>query len=113
MPALEILPLEEQLIRSFLDVEPHEAPSITVHSRHFTGAGLYTEFSTPARLRPFRVPELPAGPRYGPVIESAEIPNGAGSLLWAHESGIHKLEVFTYTDPVPEGLRQFQIHERT
>jgi len=49
-------------------------------------------------------PELPARPMRGHFIESPEIPNGAGSLLWVHESGVHTLEVFAYADPFLEQL---------
>lgn len=46
---------------------------------------------------------------HGPGNESPEIPNGAGSLLWAKASGIDTLEIFTYTDPFPESLSVFKV----
>jgi hypothetical protein len=105
--AEKALPVEEQLIRSFLRSPSEE--TITIHSRKFTGVGLYTEFSVPAELRAFTPAELPAGPMHGPGIESPEIPNGAGSLLWVKASGIHTLEIFTYADPFPETLSVFKL----
>jgi len=47
----------------------------------------------------------------GPFIESPEIANGAGSLLWVHESGVHTLEVFAYVDPFPEQLQEFLLRQ--
>ena len=101
------LPIEEQLIRSFLR-SPGEG-TLTIRSRRFTGVGLYTEFSISAELRAFTPAELPAGPMRGPQVESPEIPNGAGSLLWVKASGFHTLEIFTYTNPFPQTLGVFKL----
>jgi hypothetical protein len=105
--AEKALPVEEQLIRSFLRSPSDE--TITIHSRKFTGVGLYTDFSVAAELRAFTPAELPAGPMQGPGIESPEIPYGAGSLLWVKASGIHTLEIFAYADPFPETLSVFKL----
>jgi len=105
--AIAPLPIETELIRSFLQ-SPQEA-KLSIRSRRFTGVGLYTEFSVTSALRDLMADEQPAGPMNGPTIESPEIPNGAGSLLWVNQSGVHTLEIFSYTDPFPETLVAFSL----
>src|SRR5262245_3435533 len=106
MNSLKPLPIEEALIRTFLG--PSTEPlNIAVHRRKFTGVGLYTDFSASAPVR-----SLPPGegtPLEGPFVESPRIENGAGSLLWPKSNGIHTLEIFTYTDPFPEDLTEFEL----
>ncbi|HVT18563.1 MAG TPA: hypothetical protein VHQ90_20590 [Thermoanaerobaculia bacterium] len=82
---------------------------MTIRSRRFTGVGIYTEFSVSGELRALTPAELPGGPMHGQEIESPEIPNGAGSLLWVKASGIHILEIFTYTSAFPEALSAFKL----
>lgn len=105
------LPLERELMRSFLEPEPGPGDEIEIRSRRLTGVGFYTDLKVNARLRALTAAERPAGPLSGPEIESPQIPHGAGSLLWPHESGIHTLEVFTYVDPFPDDLQVFRLRQ--
>jgi hypothetical protein len=102
-------PIETSLILTFLRRNSARAPEIAVQSREVTGAGFYTRFSVDSELRERKQGELATGPMRGPEIASPELPNGAGSLLWPSESGVHTLEVYTYSDELPEDLLEFSL----
>jgi len=108
-PAMTLapLPIELAVVGAFL-ASPHpDAIEVTILERRFTGAGLYTTFTVNASLRPRAAGEK--GPLRGPEIASPDIENGAGSLLWPGDDGVHTLEVFTYTHPLPEALSSFEL----
>jgi hypothetical protein len=49
MDNLIALPLERELMRSFLESEPGPSDEIEIHSRWLTGVGFYTEVKVNAR----------------------------------------------------------------
>ena len=78
-------------------------------SREYTGAGLFLYLAVP---EPARMP-LPTGllsPIPGPQITAPSLPNGGGSLLFHSDGVVSFLEVYTYTDPLPEDLAGYRLN---
>ena len=82
--------------------------------REYTGAGSYTTLRTSCvtpLLPCTAVPNPSRGPLSGPEIRSAEIENGACSLLWFKEGYIECLELASYGNSFPEKPKAFTLHE--
>jgi hypothetical protein len=103
--------IERRLIETFLAPGAEPDPEIVIQSREMTGAGFCLAFTVAASLRPLDADELPNGPMRGPEIVSPDLRDGAGSLLWPDSSGVHELEVYTYTEAFPEDLREFSLQQ--
>jgi hypothetical protein len=103
---MRLLKLEEAILAWISErhssLGPHLA-AIDVAKREYTGAGLYTYLSSGASLLWDR------SPIDGPIISSAQLPEGGGSILWLSQGRPHCLEIYAFGDQFPENLDDFEL----
>ena len=106
--------LERDLINWFVSYSPHptlaaQLRAASPRSREYTGAGMNLRLAVPESAgQP--LPAALKSPIRGPQISAPSLPNGGGALLFHAHGVVGLLEVYTYTDPLPEDLSGYSLH---
>src|SRR5262245_42666645 len=85
-----------------------QLPGLLVTGREFTGVGFFANFQVSAECAP--APTLLKNLRFGDV--EAILPgvqHGAGLLVYMENGLLRDLEGYTYDDPWPASIREFEL----
>ena len=83
-----------------------ESAACRVTGREYTGVGFFTDLSVPSSVIPAAVGRLVMS---NVRADLAGLDHGAGFLLWVEEGRLTKLEGFSYDEPWPEDVGDFQV----
>lgn len=108
--------LENAILSWFVDrnEDPAEVSHLRVarlKSRDHTGVGLFVHLDYPNQVHPVVKAVFDSYPLPGPEISGSALPNDAGSVLFVTDGIPDVLEIFTYGDPFPEELVDFELSE--
>lgn len=108
--------LEQEILTWFIN--QCEDPAVVsqlriarLKSRDHTGAGLFVHLDYPNKVHPVVEAAFDSYPLPGPEISGSALPSGAGSVLFVTDGIPDVLEIFTYGDPFPEELVDFELSE--
>jgi hypothetical protein len=81
--------------------------------REWTKVGFFVELEVSKQLEPINLRNFEGHwPIYGPEIESDDIENGAGTLIWGKNGYLDCIEIFAWGNFCNEKVRKFKLSER-
>lgn len=114
---IKLSPFEEQVINKLLAGDSHVLAILrkqfgvaTVTDRQFSGAGFVLEFNVPTHSpiisddASFEITDV--------VADISGISNGAGFVLYIRNGKLASLEGFTFDEPWPDVISDFQLRYR-
>ncbi len=88
----------------------NQIASAKLISRRWSRVGFYLDFEVDKSLPKLKMEDYGGTfPISGPGIESEEIHNGGGSLLWGKDGYINSLELFAYGDYFKEEVNNYKL----
>ena len=111
---IQISKLEQKVLNMLLAEEGEEFSILreqlieaSVSKREMTGVGFYTTYVIPEEARKLRGNQ---SIKFGDVeAEIFGLKNGAGFILYIENGYIHMLEGYSYEEPWPEEIVNFQL----
>lgn len=111
-------PLEIEIVKWFIQHFPQYKPQLTkaqISRRVYSGVGFFVNYEVPKEIPLVRYENMFKERLVlnGPYIESNQLPNGAGSILFIKGGYIEMLEVYTNVDELPIDLQRFTLKDKS
>jgi hypothetical protein len=76
-----------------------QVETLIVKSRRHTGVGFFADLAVTTEVEAINPPNIELGA--GLFVEIANVPHGAGTVLFVRNGFLSMLELFTFSDPLP------------
>lgn len=106
--------LEKEIMVMLLDGEDEvlanlrkQLKSVIVTEREMTGVGFFTTFQIPSTIPRITNKSFKFGDVYAHI---SDLDYGAGFLLYVKDGALEMLEAYTYEEPWPEHISEFDLN---